>query len=91
MTNNRDIREKLSIHNLRESPDTRKTSDRDISGIRISDQFLIIKNCHNAITSNNIDIKLGPAIKLDKENTTTSKNKLIMTSCQQIVNPLSFF
>ena len=91
MTNNRDIRDKFSIHNLRESPDTRKTSDRDISGIRISDQFLIIKNCHNAITSNNIDIKLEPAIKLDKKNTTTSKNKLMMTSCQQIVKPLSFF
>ena len=35
-------------------------------------------------------MKLGPVTKLDKKNKTTSKN-LIITSCREIVTPLSFF
>ena len=31
------------------------------------------KNCHDSRTSNDIDMKLGPVIKLDKRNTETSK------------------
>ena len=32
------------------------------------------ENCYNSRISNNIDLKLGPATKLDKKITTTSKN-----------------
>ena len=31
------------------------------------------KSCHNSRTSNDLDIKLVPVIKLDKKNTTTSE------------------
>ena len=31
------------------------------------------ENCHNSISSDDIDIKLGPVTKLDKRNKTTSK------------------
>ena len=34
---------------------------------------LIFENYHNSRTSNDIDMKLGPVTKLDKENTVTSK------------------
>ena len=68
---------------------TRPVSDRGISDFRISGQSLIKENCHNSRTSDNIDMKLGPVIKLDKRNRTTSK-KLTMKSCQKIVMSLSF-
>ena len=35
-------------------------------------------------------LKLGAVTKIDKKNTTTLKN-LMMTSCQQVVTPFSFF
>ena len=44
----------------------------------------------NSRTSHDIDRKLGPVTKLDKKNTATSKKKSTMTSCQQIMTPLSF-
>ena len=34
---------------------------------------LVNKNCNNSRNSDDIDVKLGPATKLDKRNTTTSK------------------
>ena len=68
---------------------THPVSDRGISDFRISGQSLIKENCHNSRTSDNIDMKLGPVIKLDKRNRTTSK-KLTMTSCRKIVMSLSF-
>ena len=68
---------------------TRPVSDRGISDFRISGQSLIKENCHNSRTSDNIDMKLGPVIKIDKRNRTTSK-KLTMKSCQKIVMSLSF-
>ena len=34
---------------------------------------LIKENCHNSRTSDDIDMKLGPVIKLHKRNKTTSK------------------
>ena len=36
-------------------------------------------------------MKLGPVTKLNKGNMATSKTKFTMTSCRQIVTPLSFF
>ena len=48
------------------------------------------ENCHNSITSNDIDMKVGPVTKLNKQDTATLKKK-IMTSCQQLVTSLSIF
>ena len=39
----------------------------------ISGQSLIKENFHNSRTSDDIDMNLGPVIKLDKRNKTTSK------------------
>ena len=39
----------------------------------ISD-FFIYENCHSSRASLDIDMKLGPVIKLDKRNMATSKN-----------------
>ena len=63
--------------------------DGGISDFQISSQSLIKKNCYNSRTSNDIDIKLGPVIKLNKKNTVTLK-KLTMMSCRQIVMSLLF-
>ena len=35
--------------------------------------MLIKENCHNSRSSNDIDMKLGPVLKLDKRNTVSSK------------------
>ena len=56
----RDVPGKFGIPDLPQSPDIR--------------QFLRNKNCHNSRTSNDVDMKLEPVTKLDKRNTTTSKN-----------------
>ena len=50
----------------------------DILDFLISGQSFIIESCHNSRTSSNIDTKLGPVIKLDKRNTTTSKKLTIV-------------
>ena len=42
-----------------------------IYGFRVKQ--LINKNCHNSRHSNDIDMKLEPANKLDKKNTATAK------------------
>ena len=55
-----------------------------------SDESLINENGHNCRTSNDIDMKLGPATKLDKRNEVMSK-KLPMLSCQKIVTSSLFF
>ena len=81
----------LVFHNLSQSQDVGQNSDAGISNFRIAGQIpLIDKNCHNFRVSNDIDMKCGPVIKLDKRNTATSKN-LTMVSCRQIVTSLSFF
>ena len=51
---------------------------------------LINKNCHNSRTTNNIDMKLGPANNLTRE-TRRYKKDLTMTSCRQIMTSSSFF
>ena len=76
----RNIRAKFGFHNSPQSPDVGQNSDGGISDFRISGQFLIKENCHNYITSDDIDMKLGAVNKLYKRNKTTSK-KLMMTSC----------
>ena len=56
-----------------ESPDIGQISDEWISEFQISGPSLIKENCHNSTSSNDIDMKLGPATKLNKRNKTTSK------------------
>ena len=55
-----------------QSPDIGQNSDGGISDFQISGQSFTEENCHNSRTSNDIDVKLGPATKLEK-NTATSK------------------
>ena len=69
------------------SPDIMQYSDGAISNVLISGQSLINKNCHNSRTSHDIDTKLGPVTKLDKESTSTSKNfddKVMSANCYVI-------
>ena len=84
------MRAKFGIPNSPQSPDIEQNSDGFISDLRLSGQSLIKENCHNSRTSDDIDIKLGPKTKIDKRKKTTLQN-LTMTSCRQIVTPLSFF
>ena len=53
-------------------------------------QSLINKNYHNSRGSDDIGINIGPVTKNDKENTSTSK-KLMIVSSRQVVSSLSFF
>ena len=69
------------IPNSPQSQDIWQNSDGDISDFRISGQSFIKRQCHNSRTSDDIDMKLGPVIKLDKRNKKTSKY-LTMTSFQ---------
>ena len=74
--------------NLPQSPDIGQNSDRGIYNFWISGQFCIIKNFDNSIANHDIDMKLGPAIKLDKKNTATSKtfdNYIILVNSDAIV------
>ena len=64
---------KFGIPNLPQSPDIRQNSDGGISDFRVSGQYFIKLNCHNSITSNDVDMKLRPVTKIDKKNKTTSK------------------
>ena len=62
-------------------------SDGAISNVLISGQSLINKNCNNSRTSHDIDMKLGPVTKLDKESTSTSKtfdDKVMSANCYVI-------
>ena len=63
-----DIRAKFGIPISPQSPDIGQNSDGCISDFQISGQSLIKENCHNSRTSDDIDKKLGPVTKIDKEN-----------------------
>ena len=69
----KDIRAKFIIPISPQSPDVAQNWDVGICDFQISGQSFINENCHNFRTSHNIDIKLGPVTKLDKD-ATTSKN-----------------
>ena len=58
-----------------QSPDIRKNPDGGIFDFPISGQSLIKENCHklHSRTGVDIDMKLGPASKLDKRNITPAK------------------
>ena len=82
------IHAKLVFITRPQSPDIRQKSDRGIFDFRISGQSLIKENCHNSRTSDDIDMKLGPATKLDKRNKTTSKKvdvDVMSENCDVIV------
>ena len=69
----RDIRANFCISDSAQSPDIGQNAGLGISNFRISGQSLIKCNCHNSRTNDDIDRKLGPVTKPDKENKTTSK------------------
>ena len=51
------------------------------------------ENCHNSRTSDDIDMKCGPATKLDKRNKTKSKKiekDVTLENCDIIVNFLIY-
>ena len=65
-----------------------QNSDGDISVIRISDQSLIKRNCHNSRISDDIHIKLGLVTKVEQKNKATSKmfeNDVMSKHCDAIV------
>ena len=70
-----------------QSPDIGQNSDGVISDFPISGQSLIKENCLNSITSDDIDMKLGPITKCDKRNKTMSKfdDDAITQNCDVIV------
>ena len=53
------------------SPDIGQNLDEGISDFLISGESVIKENCCNSRTSNDVDLKLGPATKLDKRNKAT--------------------
>ena len=63
----------LGVPNTPQSPDIGQNSDSDISNFWISGQSLTKENCHNSRTSDDINLKLGLATKLDKGNKKTPK------------------
>ena len=49
-----------------------ESSYETISDFKVPDQSFIDKNCRNFRASYDIDVQLGPVIKLDKKNYKTS-------------------
>ena len=65
----RDIRAKVGI-----PKSTQILSKTQTGGVFwVSGQFLVKENCHNSRTSNDIGMRLGPVITLDKRIKRTSK------------------
>ena len=84
----RNICGKIGIPESPLSPDIGQKLEGGNSDFWISVQSLIKENFRNCRTSNNIDMKLGPATKLDKRNKTTSKksdNSVMLANCVAIV------
>ena len=81
----KDIRVKFGNPNSPQSRDTGQDSDGNISNFRISGKPLTNENCHNSISSDDIAMKLGPVTKLDKRNTTTFEDDVILAYCDVIV------
>ena len=69
----RDTRATFGIPYSPQYADIEQKSDGSISNFRISSQSLIIENCHNSRSSDDVDMKLGPVTKIDKTNKTASK------------------
>ena len=85
---------KFGIPNLPQFPDIRLKLDEGVSVFLISGQSLVQENSDNSRTSHDIDMKLGPVTKNDKEKTAILKKtdqNLTMTLCRQNVTPLSYF
>ena len=86
----RDIHPKFGILHFPQSLDIAKHFDGGFSNFRISIESLIKRNCHNSRTSDDIDIKLGSATKLDKKKERKSR-KFDNDFMLEIVKSLSFF
>ena len=66
------------------SPDIGQNSDGDISDYRISGQSPIKWNSHDSRISGDIDMKLGPVTKFDRESKARSKkvdNDVLSENC----------
>ena len=59
-----------------------------ISGSQISGQSFIKEICHNSRNSNDIDMKLGPATKIDKRNKKSQNldDYVMLANCTVIFN-----
>ena len=69
----RNFQAKFDIPNLSQSPDIGQNLG-SISVFWFSGQSIIKENCHNSRNSDDIEMKLGPATKLNKKNKTASRN-----------------
>ena len=56
------------LPNTRHSPDILQKLDGGISNLTISGQSFINEICLNSRSSHDIDVKLGPTLKLGKRN-----------------------
>ena len=84
----KNVRAKFGIPNLPQSPDIGQGSDEGIYNFWISGQSLIKENSRNSRTSDDIDMKLGPATKIDKNNKKTFKkfnDDIMSENCDVIV------
>ena len=63
-----------NLINFIQSRDIVQNLERGISNFRISRQSFINENCHDSITSNDFEMKLGKRTKISRRNTPTSKN-----------------
>ena len=66
---------------MSQSPDIRQNSDGSISDLQISVQSLIKENCHKSKTIDDIDMKLGPATKQEKQK--NIEKSFTIKSCQK--------
>ena len=67
------IYDKFGVTNSIQSRDTDKNSERVIFDFGIFCQSFINENFHNQTTSRDIDMKLGPVIKLNNKSTVKPK------------------
>ena len=72
----RDIHAKFGIYNSPQSPDIGQNSDGGISDFRISGESLIKENYHNSRTSEDVDMKLGPATRDKRKEKQNNVKKL---------------
>ena len=61
------------MHNLLQSQDIRQNSDKGIFDFWLSGESLLKENWHNSRTSDDVDMKLDPVTKLDKETKSVKK------------------
>ena len=68
-----------------QSPDIEQNPDRGISDFWISGQSLTKENCCNSRTSDDIDMKLGPVTKLERNETLSKIDNDLMLGNYDII------